>query len=269
MSITRVSRIEHDGAVRYAVESGGSYRLMDGDVLSELASLKRRVDAAATAGALVTPARILAPVEPSKIVAIGLNYKDHAAEMKKTLPAEPLMFLKPSTAVIGPGDEIRLPANAGRIEHEAELGVVIGRRASLVPLGEAFDYVLGLTCLNDVTARELQQKDVQYTRAKGFDTFAPIGPCIAMGLDPAALDIEGWVNGDRRQSSNTRQLIFSVAEIVAFVSGVMTLLPGDVIATGTPSGVGPLNHGDRVTVKIEGIGELSNTVNGVLSRRTP
>ncbi len=199
---------------------------------------------------------------PSKVVAIGLNYKDHASEMNKPLPPEPLMFLKPSTAVVGPGDAIRIPPNAGEIHYEAELGVVIGKRASRVPADKAMDYVLGLTCLIDVTARELQRKDVQYTRAKGFDTFAPIGPCVAIGLDPASLDIEGWLNGERKQASNTKQLIFSVPQIVAFVSNVMTLLPGDVIATGTPSGVGPLKSGDRFTVKIEGIGELSNPVSG-------
>lgn len=253
MSVTRVFRIEHNGAARYAVESAGIYRLIEGDVFA---------GPPFTTGADVVPARILAPVTPSKVVAIGLNYKDHAAEMNKPLPAEPLMFLKPSTAVIGPDDAIRIPPQAGRVDHEAELGVVIGRRATHVPVDRALDHVLGLTCLNDVTARDLQRKDVQYTRGKGFDTFAPIGPCIAIGLDPSALDVEGWVNGERRQSSNTRQLIFSVAEIVAFVSGVMTLLPGDVIATGTPSGVGPLNDGDRVTVRIAGIGELSNTVHG-------
>jgi 2-keto-4-pentenoate hydratase/2-oxohepta-3-ene-1,7-dioic acid hydratase in catechol pathway len=206
--------------------------------------------------------RILAPVAPSKIVAIGLNYKDHAAEMNKPLPSEPLMFLKPSTAVIGPGDTIRIPPNVGEVHYEAELGVVIGRRASRVSAGEAMAHVLGLTCLIDVTARELQRKDVQYTRAKGFDTFAPVGPCIAIGLDPSALDVEGWLNAERKQASNTRQLIFTVPQIVAFVSNVMTLLPGDVIATGTPSGVGPLKSGDTFTVKISGIGELRNTVNG-------
>jgi 2-keto-4-pentenoate hydratase/2-oxohepta-3-ene-1,7-dioic acid hydratase in catechol pathway len=207
-------------------------------------------------------ARILAPVTPSKVVAIGLNYKDHAAEMNKPLPSEPLMFLKPSTAVIGPGDTIRIPPNVGEVHYEAELGVVIGRRASRVSADEAMGHVLGLTCLIDVTARELQRKEVQYTRAKGFDTFAPIGPCIAIGIDPSALDVEGWLNAERKQASNTRQLIFTVPQIVAFVSNVMTLLPGDVIATGTPSGVGPLKSGDTFTVKISGIGELRNTVNG-------
>ena len=257
MSGAKLFRIEHEGRPRYALESGGGYRLVDGG--DGLSDLKAR---AAAAGAAVTPARILAPVAPSKIVAIGLNYKDHAAEMNKPLPAEPLMFLKPSTAVIGPGDPIRIPTGIGEVHYEAELGVVIGKQASRVPADKAMEHVLGLTCLVDVTARELQRKEVQYTRAKGFDTFAPIGPCIAMGLDPSALDVEGWLNGQRKQASNTRQLIFSVAQIVAFVSNVMTLLAGDVIATGTPSGVGPLKGGDTFSVKIEGIGELTNPVNG-------
>jgi 2-keto-4-pentenoate hydratase/2-oxohepta-3-ene-1,7-dioic acid hydratase in catechol pathway len=251
MSVVKVFRVEHEGSARYAVETGGTYHLLEGDVFA---------GPPYKTGAEVRPSRFLAPVSPSKIVAIGLNYKDHAAEMKKALPAEPLMFMKPSTAVTNPGDPIRLPPGAGRVDHEAELGVVIGRRAYRIPAAEASKYVLGLTCINDVTARELQAKDVQYTRAKGFDTFAPLGPCISVGLSPDALDIEGWVNGDRRQCSNTRQLIFSVSEIVAFASAVMTLLPGDVIATGTPSGVGPLKAGDRVTVKVAGIGELSNSV---------
>jgi 2-keto-4-pentenoate hydratase/2-oxohepta-3-ene-1,7-dioic acid hydratase in catechol pathway len=197
---------------------------------------------------------------PSKIAAIGLNYKDHAAEMNKPLPAEPLMFMKPSTAVVGPGEAIRLPTNVGRIEYESELAVVIGKRASRVPAAKAMDHVLGLTCFIDVTARELQRREVQYTRAKGFDTFAPVGPCVAVGLDPSALDIEGWLNGEKKQASNTRELIFTVPDIIAFISSVMTLLPGDVIATGTPSGVGPLKAGDCFTVKIDGIGELSNPV---------
>ena len=258
MTVSRLFRIEHEGSARYALESNGAYRLIDGDLLSVVASLKQ---GAAPAGTAVNPSRILCPVEPSKVVAIGLNYKDHAAEMNKPLPAEPLMFLKPSTAVIGPGDAIRIPPNVGDVHYEAELGVVIGTRASRVSPDMAMAHVLGLTCLIDVTARELQRKEIQYTRAKGFDTFAPIGPCIAIGLDPSALDVEGWLNGERRQASNTRQLIFTVPQIVAFVSSVMTLLPGDVIATGTPSGVGSLKQGDTFTVKISGIGELSNTVN--------
>jgi 2-keto-4-pentenoate hydratase/2-oxohepta-3-ene-1,7-dioic acid hydratase in catechol pathway len=204
--------------------------------------------------------KLLAPVMPTKIVAIGLNYKDHAAEMNKPLPAEPLMFIKPSTAVIGPDDPIQLPRGVGEIHYESELAVVIGRTASRVKAADARRHVLGLTCLNDVTARELQRKEIQYTRAKGFDTFAPMGPCVAVGLDAKALAIEGWVNDEKKQSSNTNQLIFPIEQLVEFVSHVMTLNAGDVITTGTPSGVGPLKAGDRFTVKIEGIGELSNPV---------
>jgi 2-keto-4-pentenoate hydratase/2-oxohepta-3-ene-1,7-dioic acid hydratase in catechol pathway len=253
----KIFRIEHEGRPRFAVESAGGYRLVDGD--DAIATLKERV-LAASGGKEVGPSKILPPVAPSKVVAIGLNYKDHAAEMNKPLPAEPLMFIKPSTAVIGPGDAIRIPPNVGEVHHEAELGVVIGKKATRVSADRAMEHVLGLTCLIDVTAREVQRREIQYTRAKGFDTFAPIGPCIAVGLDPAALEVEGWLNGERKQKSNTRQLIFTVPQIIAFVSNVMTLLPGDVIATGTPSGVGPLKGGDTFTVKIEGIGELTNPV---------
>ena len=249
--MTRLFRVEHNGAAAYAIESDGVYRLVDGDIYGGLPY---------RTGATIKPARILAPVLPSKILGIGLNYKDHAAERNKPLPPEPLMFMKPGTAVIGPGDPIRLPSNVGRIDYESELGVVIGKRAYRVAAERALDHVLGFTCVNDVTARDLQTRDVQYTRAKGFDSFAPIGPCIAIGLNSAALDIEGWLNGDKRQSSNTRQLIFSVSDVIAWASAVMTLLPGDVIATGTPAGIGPLAPGDRFTVKIEGIGELTNPV---------
>jgi 2-keto-4-pentenoate hydratase/2-oxohepta-3-ene-1,7-dioic acid hydratase in catechol pathway len=191
---------------------------------------------------------------------VGLNYRDHAAEQGKPLPAEPLIFLKPSTAVVGPGDPIRLPPGAGRVDHEAEMAVVIGRRATRVAAAEALDYVLGVTCANDVTAREIQRRENQYTRPKGFDTFAPLGPGVAVGLDSTDLAVEGWVNGARRQSSSTRQLIFPVAELIAFISGVMTLLPGDIISTGTPSGIGPLAGGDVVTIRVAGVGDLVNPV---------
>jgi 2-keto-4-pentenoate hydratase/2-oxohepta-3-ene-1,7-dioic acid hydratase in catechol pathway len=204
--------------------------------------------------------RVLPPVLPSKIVCVGLNYTDHAAEMGKALPAEPLLFMKPSTAVIGTGDVIRLPPGVGQVHHEAELGIVIGRRAHRVPRARALDVVLGFTCVNDVTARDLQQKDVQYTRAKGFDTFAPIGPCVAIDRTDAPRRVEGWVNGERRQASDTGQLIFGLAALIEFVTFVMTLEPGDIISTGTPSGVGPLVGGDVVKVQVEGIGELSNPV---------
>ena len=247
----RIYRVRSGMSGRYAVERDGRLFWLEGDIFGEY-----------RAGSEITEKGLTftAPVSPTKIVAIGLNYKDHAAEMNKPLPAEPLMFLKPPTAVIGPDAAIRLPPDVGEIHYEAEMAVVIGRTASRVKASEARDCILGLTCLNDVTARELQRKDVQYTRAKGFDTFAPMGPCIAVGLDASSLGIEGWVNGDRKQSSNTRQLIFPVERLVEFVSNVMTLEPGDVITTGTPSGVGPLKAGDRVMVKIEGIGSLSNPV---------
>jgi len=247
----RIYRVRNGSGGHYAVERDGDLFRLLGDIFGDY-----------TAGEAMswTGLTLLAPVMPTKIVAIGLNYKDHAAEVKKPLPAEPLMFIKPSSAVIGPEEPIRLPHAVGEIHYESELAVVIGRTASNVRAADALRYVLGLTCLNDVTARELQRKEIQYTRAKGFDTFAPIGPCIAKGLDSSSLAIEGWVNGERKQCSNTNQLIFPVERLVEFVSHVMTLHPGDIITTGTPSGVGPLTPGDRVTVKVDGIGELSNPV---------
>ncbi|HET7619621.1 MAG TPA: fumarylacetoacetate hydrolase family protein [Vicinamibacterales bacterium] len=248
----RFYRIDHEGTPRHAIEEDGRWRLLDGDLFGRYQAGKE-IDA---------PASVLAPVLPSKIVAIGLNYKDHAAEQGKPLPPEPMIFIKPSTAVIGPGEAIVIPDGVGRVDHEAEAGVVIGRRARHVREQDARQYVLGLTCVNDVTARELQKKDVQYTRAKGFDTFAPIGPCVAE-IDYHAdggVAVEGWVNGDRRQASATRELIFSIDRLIAFVSAVMTLLPGDIISTGTPAGIGPLAAGDRVTVKVAGVGELINPV---------
>ena len=249
----RFYRIEHNGAPRHVVEEAGEWRLVDGDLFGD-----HRIGGAVAS----TGHRLLAPIVPSKIVAVGLNYKDHAAEQNKPLPAEPMIFLKPPTAVIGPGDTIELP-DVGRIDYEAEVGVVIGVRARHVRAENARRHVFGLTCVNDVTARALQASDVQFTRAKGFDTFAPVGPCIAADLDyhtPDGIAIEGWVNGERRQASTTRELIFPIDELVAFISAVMTLLPGDIISTGTPAGVGPLAAGDRVTIKVQGVGELSNRV---------
>jgi 2-keto-4-pentenoate hydratase/2-oxohepta-3-ene-1,7-dioic acid hydratase in catechol pathway len=245
----RIYRFRQGMGGRYAVERDGGLYWLEGHVFGDYHT-----------GMLIEEAgmRLAPPVQPSKIIAIGLNYKDHAAEMNKKLPEEPLVFSKPPSSVIGPEDAIRLPAWAGRIDYEAEMAVVMGRRASRVKVSDAMDYVLGLTCLCDVTARDLQNKDVQYTRAKGFDSFGPIGPCIAIGLDPSNLSIEGWVNGDKKQSSNTHQLIFPVPELIEFVTRFCTLEPGDIITTGTPSGVGPLKPGDRMMVKVEGIGALSN-----------
>ncbi|MGQ9780523.1 MAG: fumarylacetoacetate hydrolase family protein [Bacillota bacterium] len=207
-------------------------------------------------------ARLLAPVMPSKVVAVGLNYRDHAMEMGEEIPEEPRIFLKPSTSVIGPGEAIVLPPISRRVDYEAELAVVIGRTACHVRPEEASSYILGYTCLNDVTARDLQKKDVQWTRAKSFDTFCPLGPVVETELDPRDLAIVARVNGVVRQSSRTANLIFPVPELLSFISQVMTLLPGDVIATGTPPGVGPLSPGDRVEIEIEGLGILANPVVG-------
>ena len=205
--------------------------------------------------------RLLAPAQPSKIVAIGLNYRAHAAEFGKSIPEEPMLFLKPSTAVIGPGDDIIYPSHMSRrVDYEAELAVVIGRKAMDVSPDDAKACILGYTCFNDVTARDLQAKDIQYTRAKGFDTFAPMGPWIETGLNPLKVRVESYLNNEKRQDCSTEDMIFNVFELVSFVSRVMTLLPGDVIATGTPSGVGRMKPGDIIEVRIEGIGALKNTV---------
>jgi 2-keto-4-pentenoate hydratase/2-oxohepta-3-ene-1,7-dioic acid hydratase in catechol pathway len=249
-----IYRVVQDGQTFFAVERDGELRRASGDPISAPLTLGAPVQGGLDA------VKILAPVRPSKIVCVGLNYKDHAGEVGKALPAEPLLFIKPSTAVIGPGDPIRIPPGVGRVDHEAELGVVIGRRAHRVPAAKAWDHILGLICVNDVTARDLQNKESQYTRCKGFDTFAPIGPCIATGLNGAPRAVEGWVNGQRRQGSTTKHLIFRIEHLVEFITFVMTLEPGDIISTGTPEGIGPLTNGDRVTIKIEGVGELTNPV---------
>jgi 2-keto-4-pentenoate hydratase/2-oxohepta-3-ene-1,7-dioic acid hydratase in catechol pathway len=204
--------------------------------------------------------KLLAPVLPSKVVAVGKNYAAHAAEMGSDMPEEPIIFLKPSTSVTGPDDPIPFPGSAQRVDHEGELALVIGRLARSVPAEDAARYVLGYACANDVTARDLQLKDGQWTRAKGFDGFCPIGPWIETELAPSDLALECRVNGDVRQSARTSQLAFGPAALVEFVTRVMTLLPGDVILTGTPDGVGPMAVGDRVEVEIEGIGVLSNPV---------
>ena len=197
---------------------------------------------------------------PSKIIGIGQNYRAHAAEMGKGLPEEPLMFLKPRSALIADGAAIERPAGFERVDHEAELGVVIGKRAARVSKEDALSIVLGYTCVNDVTVRDLQKKDGQWARAKGFDTFCPVGPRIVPGLDPRNLRITTRVNGKVRQDSSTSDLIFDVATLISFCSQYMTLEAGDVISTGTPAGVGNLSPGDVCEIEIEGIGVLTNPV---------
>lgn len=205
--------------------------------------------------------RLLAPCAPSKVICLGLNYRSHAEEMKFELPKVPIIFMKPSTAVIGPGEDIVYPPQSKRVDYEAELGVVIGRKAHRVGRADALNHVFGYTCANDVTARDKQPAQGQWTYSKSFDTFCPLGPVIETGIDdPEALTVEGYLNGSLVQKASTSDHIFTVAEIIEFVSGCMTLLPGDVIMTGTPSGIGPLKPGDRFDVHIDPIGTLSNAV---------
>lgn len=204
--------------------------------------------------------RLLAPVIPSKVVCVGKNYREHAAEMGGEAPEQPLLFMKPSTSVIGPGEPIDLPWQSEQVEHEGELAVVIGRMCKDVPLDRVEDVIFGYTCANDVTARDLQASDGQWTRAKGFDTFCPIGPWIQTELRPADADVTVTVNGQQRQHSGIDAMVHDVPALVAYVSSCMTLLPGDVILTGTPAGVGPVTRGDSVSVSISGIGTLTNPV---------
>lgn len=205
--------------------------------------------------------RLLAPVIPTKVLCVGKNYADHAAEMDSEVPAEPVIFAKPPTAVIGPQDAIVLPTLSGQVDHEAELAVVIGGLARKVPPDQAVLHIAGYTCANDVTARDLQRRDGQWTRAKGFDTFCPLGPWIETDLDPTqGTRVQCRVNGDPRQDGTTGDLVFGVAELVSFCSQFATLLPGDVLLTGTPAGVGPLVDGDQVEVEIDGLGTLANPV---------
>ena len=205
--------------------------------------------------------RFLPPVLPSKIVCVGRNYREHAAELGNAVPKEPLIFLKPPSSILAPGEPILLPPSSQRVDFEGELGVVISRRCSRLSAGDSVaPFILGYTCLNDVTARDLQKLDVQFTRAKGFDTFCPFGPVLATHLPEAGATLETFVNGFRKQSGHTSGMIFSVDVIIRWISQVMTLEPGDLIATGTPSGVGPLSSGDVVEISIGGIGTLSNPV---------
>ena len=203
---------------------------------------------------------LLAPCVPTKGVCVGLNYSDHAKEMNLAKPEEPIIFIKPSSALNHPEAGIEYPSMSKNLHYEAELAIVIKKQAHNVSKGHAKEYILGYTCANDVTARDLQNKDGQWTRCKSFDGFMPIGPCIETGLDADNLDIKLFLNNQLRQCSNTSNFIFKVDEIVSFVSQVMTLYPGDVILTGTPSGIGPMQVGDKVAVEIEGIGRLENIV---------
>jgi 2-keto-4-pentenoate hydratase/2-oxohepta-3-ene-1,7-dioic acid hydratase in catechol pathway len=207
-------------------------------------------------------ARLLAPVRPSKIVCVGRNYREHAAELGNEVPSEPLLFFKPPSSLLAPGGKIRRPKLSQRVDHEGELGVVIGKKCYKLGTDEDVrSFILGYSCLNDVTARDLQNKDGQWTRAKGFDTFCPVGPLVTDEIDPwAGVGVETQVNGDIRQQGNTRDFIFSLDAMIRYISQAMTLLPGDLIATGTPKGVGPVVAGDVIEVSVEGVGTLRNPV---------
>jgi 2-keto-4-pentenoate hydratase/2-oxohepta-3-ene-1,7-dioic acid hydratase in catechol pathway len=249
----KIYRYTHRGKIIYGVLKEDRIFPIKGSVFRKFKALGK--------GLPIGDVILLPPVKPSKIIAVGVNYKDHAMERGRPLPREPLIFLKPPSALVGPNDIIVYPEMTKRVDYEGELAFVIKRKASRLQDGDkADDYILGYTCFNDVTARDLQEKDVQFTRAKSFDTFAAVGPCIATDIDPGRLRIKTFLNGKLRQSGNTRNLIFPIPYLVKFISNVMTLNPGDLITTGTPAGVGPMSPGDRVDVQIEGIGTLSNTV---------
>lgn len=203
---------------------------------------------------------LLPPVTPSKIVCIGVNYRDYAEQMNVPLPGEPLMVFKPLSALCGPDDPVIVPPESRRVQFGGELAVVIRKRCRRVATEHAREYVLGYTCLNDVTAQDIADRERLWSRAKAFDSFCPVGPCIATDIDPNEVELEVYLNGERKQASNTKHLVFPVEDIVASVSSVMTLMPGDVIATGTPAGPGPIQPGDKVEVRIEGIGSLKNPV---------
>lgn len=246
--------------VHFRTENETIYGILDGDTIQAVEDIP--FDSLKTTERYypLNEVKLLPPCMPSKIVCLGLNYRSHAEEVNIPLPIVPLIFLKPSTAVIGPDDAIHYPLSSNRVDYEGELGVVISRLVRRISVADSLDYVLGYTCFNDVTARDHQHSDKQWTRAKGFDTFAPFGPCIQTELDPGNVGVETYLNGELRQKGNTSDLIYSVPELIAFISNVMTLLPGDVIATGTPSGIGPMSPGDTVEIKIDSIGTLKNRV---------
>lgn len=252
---------------RFTVADQIAYGVVDGDA-PDIASLTvNAIDGhpfapfeRTSARFAMSDVRLLPPVLPNKVIGIGKNYADHAREMGGEPPTTPVMFLKPSTSVIGPGESIALPPQSQQVEFEGEIAVVIGRLAKDVPPERVDDVILGYTCANDVTARDLQRSDGQWTRAKGFDSFCPLGPWISTEVDAGALAVQTEVNGEVRQSAPASALVHSITDLVVFVSSVMTLIPGDIILTGTPAGVGVLTGGDRVSVSVAGVGRLDNTV---------
>jgi 2-keto-4-pentenoate hydratase/2-oxohepta-3-ene-1,7-dioic acid hydratase in catechol pathway len=262
----RFCRFKSDDGVRYGLIEPIAGQDVVLRTLAELPKDARDFERGAAVKLPLAAARLLAPVTPSKIVCIGRNYREHARELNHPIPSEPLIFLKPPSAVLAPGGLIRRPvALSQRVDHEGELGVVIGKRCYGLREGDDIgEFILGYTCVNDVTARDLQNKDGQWSRAKGFDTFCPVGPIVVSGLDPwKGVRVQTRVNGALRQDGTTSDFLFRLDIILRFISQVMTLEPGDLIATGTPAGVGPLQAGDTVEVIVEGIGSLKNPVGDV------
>lgn len=252
----KIYRLLYNGSARYALGDDSVARLTLANSPGELAS------ATAGTGAEVplAEARLLAPVVPGKIVAVGRNYADHAKELGNEVPAEPIIFLKAPSSLLDPNGEIEIPPMSEHVDFEGELAIVVGRKARRVRAADWRSYILGFTCANDVTARDLQKRDVQFTRGKSFDTFCPLGPAIVTTLDPADLAVTTRLNGEVRQSARTSEMISSPAQLFEFITAIMTLEPGDVILTGTPAGVAPMSPGDKVEVEIEGIGVLRNRV---------
>src|SRR5690348_13276030 len=254
----RICRIAHESfkSARYAVIRGSSVFPLPADYSFEVVISPNQ-----EGGLVLDEVKLLAPVVPSKIVCVGRNYREHAAEMGNKMPDEPLLFLKAPSALIASGDNIELPRASQQVEHEGELGVVIGRTARNVPEDEdPLEYVFGYTCVNDVTARDLQRKDVQFTRGKSFDTFCPVGPWIQTELDPTNANVTTRLNSEIKQQGNTGDMAFPVAFLIRYISEIMTLYPGDLIATGTPAGVSRMKEGDVVEVEVAGIGVLKNQV---------
>jgi 2-keto-4-pentenoate hydratase/2-oxohepta-3-ene-1,7-dioic acid hydratase in catechol pathway len=260
LAVVRIARFVHPGGIAWGVVEGQQGASFEALTLAAIKDHPMGPIEFTGERFAIGDVRLLAPILPSKVLAIGRNYADHAREMGNDVPERPLIFLKPSTSVIGTHDVIRLPADSDQVEHEAELALVIGKVAKDVPRENALDVIFGYTCANDVTARDQQRADGQFTRAKGYDSFCPIGPWIETSFDPSAVRVQALVNGEMKQDGNTRDMVFDVATIVSFMSHVMTLVPGDVILTGTPAGVGRIADGDTVTIAIHGIGELTNSV---------
>ncbi|MEV0258457.1 fumarylacetoacetate hydrolase family protein [Streptomyces sp. NPDC018029] len=257
----RIARFSIDGNVAFgAVEGESPPGTTDGLVLDIIKGIPFADFELSGTKVPLSKVRLLPPVLPNKVVGIGRNYADHAAELGNEVPDVPVAFFKPSTSVAGPGDAIVYPSFSQEVHHEAELAVVIGRMCREVPRERARDVILGYTCANDVTARDVQKREKQWARAKGFDTACPLGPWVETDLDPSDLTIQCTVNGEQRQLGRTAEMVRSVEDLIVHISEAMTLLPGDVILTGTPAGVGPLNVGDEVAVTIEGIGTLTNKV---------